>query len=240
MKVESVICWRWTPPAGYRSTFGPETVNTLRRMVARHYRHPHRFICVTDDQHGIDTGVEVLPDFGDFANLPSPHGGSNPSCYRRLRLFHPDAAQWFGERFVSLDLDTVVTGDLSPLWDRDEDFMMWGDTNPTTHYNGSMVLLKAGSRPRVWTEFDPRTSPQRAKSAGCWGSDQGWISYVLGPCERKWTFTDGVVSYRNHVVTGDGSLPAGARIVFFHGHIDPWTPKAQARPKHQWLREAYQ
>lgn len=238
MRVTAVICWRWRPPAGYRSTFGPDTVNTLRRMVARHYQHPHRFICVTDDPAGIDSDIEIVSLWNDFADVPSPHGGKNPSCYRRLRLFHPDAAKWFGNRFVSLDLDVVITGDLSQLWNRPDPFVMWGDTNPTTFYNGSMVLLTAGARSQVWTEFDPTTSPRLARQAGQFGSDQAWISYRLGPGEAKWTKADGVYSFRNDLQrNGSRTLPPNARIVVFHGQYDPWSPAVQSQ--YPWVREHY-
>lgn len=235
--LSSVICWRWKPQPGYRSTFGPETVNTLAAMVRRHYPHPHRFICVTDDSHGLDARVEVVPAWNDFANVPSPHGGKNPSCYRRLRMFHPDAAQWFGERFVSLDLDVVITGDLTPLWHRSEDIVLWGDTNKRrgSHYNGSMILLTAGSRPKVWTQFDPVVSPQQSVAAHAWGSDQGWISYCLGGGEAKWSKADGVYSFRNDLKQ-EMPLPRGARIVMFHGVHDPWGSVAQQKP---WVRAHY-
>ena len=62
MMPESVVTWRWRPPTGYRSVFGPETVNTLKRMVDRHYSAPHRFIAVTDDPKGIDPSVELVQD----------------------------------------------------------------------------------------------------------------------------------------------------------------------------------
>lgn len=231
----TVICWKWTPIKGYRSAFGPETVNILRRMVARHYPQPHRFVCVTDDARGIDADIEVMPDFGDFANVPSPHGHMNPSCYRRLRLFHPQAAEWFGDRFVSLDLDAVVTGDLSALWNRPEDFVVWGNTNRTTLYNGSMVLMTAGARPKVWTAFDPATSPNKAKASGSFGSDQGWMSYCLGPGEAKWSTADGVYSFRNDI-QATKRLPENARIVMFHGRTDPWSPVGQQMP---WVRQWY-
>lgn len=235
--IESVVCWRWKPREGYRSSYGPETVNVLRDMIRRQYPHPHRFICVTDDPHGIDAGIEVLPGWDDFAAVPSPHGGKNPSCYRRLRMFHPDAAQWFGQRFVSLDLDVVITGDLSPLWNRPEPIVFWGDTNPQpgSHYNGSMVLMTAGSRPQVWTDFDPATSPRRSLQARCWGSDQGWISYRLGKGEAKWTKADGVYSFRNDLKQSR-VLPPNAKIVIFHGAHDPWSPHAQQWP---FVREHY-
>lgn len=233
MKVESFVCWRWTPQPGYRSAFGPETVNTLYRMTQRHYSSPHRFICVTDSPEGIDPGVEVLPDFGDFSQVPSPHGPKNPSCYRRLRMFHPDAARWFGNRFVSMDLDAVITGDLRPVVERPEDIVLWGDSvNPTTHYNGSLVLMTAGSRSHVWADFDPAVSPAIARSQGQFGSDQAWISCALGGGEARWTKADGVYSFRNHIqpLRSPAALPANARVVMFHGQHDPWGPIARQFP----------
>lgn len=240
MLIDSVVTWKWRGSSGYRSTFTAQTVNTLFSMVRRHYPHPFRAICVTDDAEGIDPSVEVLPAWNDYADVPSPHGGRNPSCYRRLRLFHPDAAQWFGQRFVSLDLDTVVTGDLVTLWDRSEDVVFWGDTNPQpgSHYNGSMMLVKAGSRPQVWNDFDPEVSPRQSLKARCYGSDQGWISYKLGRGEARWGPRDGVYSFRNHIAQDATRLPENARIVFFHGCHDPWDRWTQANCP--WVRTHYQ
>ncbi len=233
----TVVCWRWQPRPGYRSTYAPETVLTLRDMVRRHYPERHRFLCVTDDPNGLD-GVDVVPDFGDFANLPSPHGGKNPSCYRRLRMFHPEIGKVFGERFVSIDLDVVITGDLRPIWNRSEDIVLYGDaTNPQpgSHYNGSMVLMTAGSRSKVWTEFDPETSPTKALAARAFGSDQGWVSYRLGPREAKWTAADGVYSFRKHLQQA-AVLPSNARVVVMQGSVDPWTRRAES---YAWVREHY-
>lgn len=226
---ETIACWKWKPKPGYRSEFGATAVNVLHRMVSRHFPHPHRFVCVTDDPTGIDAGIEIVPIWNDYADVPSPHGGKNPSCYRRLRLYHPEAEQWFGKRFVSMDLDMVITADVTPLWDRPEEIVFYGDTNRHTHYNGSMVLMTAGSRSQVWTEFDPRRSPIQSMRAGCFGSDQGWISYKLGGGEQKWGKADGVYSYRNDLQPMR-PLPQNARLVVFHGRLDPWHPYAQRIP----------
>jgi hypothetical protein len=235
----SVVTWKWHTP-GYRSVFGPGTVNTLRRMVARHYPDPHRFICVTDDATGLDPEIEVVPAWNDYASVPSPQGARNPSCYRRLRAFDPEIGSVFGPRFVSIDLDVVITADLRPLWQRPEDFVIWGDTNPRTFYNGSMLLMNAGARPKVWTDFDARRSPVLSRAAGHFGSDQGWISYCLGPGETKWSRSDGVISFRNDVQPRgyNVALPRGARVVVFHGSMDPWSPIAQRN--YGWIREHYQ
>jgi hypothetical protein len=234
----SVVTWKWHTP-GYRSVFTAETVNTLRRMVARHYTYPHRFLCVTDDAAGLSPDIEVVPAWNDYANVPSPAGGKHPSCYRRLRAFHPEIGEVFGPRFVSIDLDVVITGDLQGLWQRPEDFVIWGDTNPRTYYNGSMILMNAGARPRVWTDFDPRLSPRVSRSAGHFGSDQGWISHCLGPKEAKWARADGIVSFRNDVQPRgyNAGLPSGTKLVVFHGAMDPWSPIAQRN--YGWIREHY-
>jgi hypothetical protein len=229
----SVVTWLWQKP-GYRSSFTTQHVNVLRSMVARHYPHPHRFLCVTDTPAGLDPSVEVVPAWNDFVDLVSPYGAHQPSCYRRLRAFHPDIAQTFGERFVMVDLDTVIVGDMTPVWNRPEDFVIWGETDPRSFYNGSMMLMTAGARSKVWTQFDPLRSPAEAKAAGRFGSDQGWISYCLGPGEPIWRTQDGVYSYRVHLREDPTRLPSDARIVMFHGGTDPWSPMAQAWP---WVRE---
>ena len=104
----NVVCFKWAPPQGYRSTFTSATVNTLRAMVARHFHVEHRFLCVTDDATGLDPAIEVVPLWDDFAQVRNPHGGHQPSCYRRLKVFARDIATILGDRFVCLDLDTVI------------------------------------------------------------------------------------------------------------------------------------
>lgn len=235
----TVVTFKWEPEdPGYRSTFKGWHVDTLRRMVRRHYPHPHRFVCITDDPAGItEPDIEIFELWPDFSGLPNPSGRKNPSCYRRLRLFAGDVESWLGERFVCLDLDCVITADMSDLWNRPEDFVCWGDTNKQNPYNGSMWMLRAGARRRVWEEFDPRETPIRTKRAGFFGSDQAWLALALGPNEARWTAKDGVYSYRNEIERSQSrKLPADARAVFFHGRTDPWDSAAQRLP---WVKEHY-
>jgi hypothetical protein len=167
----------------------------------------------------------------------NPYGSRNPSCYRRLRAFSEEARQIFGERFVSLDLDCVITGDLSPLWDVPDEFKIWGDTNRKTPYNGSMFMMTAGSRKQVWEKFDASTSPNYTRRLGYFGSDQAWIAACLGPNEAKWTHTDGVYSFRNEIKLKPGMpLPNNARIVMMHGIEDPWGKLCQKLP---WVIQHY-
>lgn len=233
-----VVFWKWTPKAGYRSKFSAQHVNIAASMVRRHYRKPHRINCITDDPQGIDSSIRVISLWSDYRNLRNPSFRNGPSCYCRLKAFSKEAADIIGPRFVSLDLDFVAVGDLSPLWDRDDDFIVWGDTflaqDPgVPGYNGSMWMMTAGARSQVWERFDPLKSPQEANRARRMGSDQGWITYVLGKGEKMWTTADGVYSWRKHC-RKTGKLPPDARIVFFHGV--PWTA---VPPPISWVRENY-
>jgi len=227
----SVVTWLWRS-SGARSPYGPEHVNALCAMVAKRYSGRFRFIVVTNERGPFREGIEVVPDAMDFAGVRSPEGLSMPSCYRRLRLFHPDARRWFGDRVASLDLDLVLTAAVDPLWDRPEDVVVYRDPLRSLQVNGSMLLLRTGSRPDVWNDFDPVSSPKLARAAGFRGSDQAWLSYCLGTAPR-WDTADGVYSYRKHVQPDDG-LPVGAKVVVFHGNPKPWNRGPQSLA---WVRE---
>jgi hypothetical protein len=229
--VLTFLCWKWKPIGHYRSEFGPESVHVLKRMVERHYHAPHRFVCITDDAKGLD-GIETFPLWKDHAEIPNPSGSHNPSCYRRLKVFAPEAREWFGERIVSIDLDTVIVADITSLFERPEDFVIWGESDfpKTQWYNGSLWMLRLGTRTKVWTKFNPRHSPRIARKAGARGSDQGWFSYILGPNEATWGRTDGVYSYRKHIAPKGNDLPPDAKIVAFHGRVDPWSYQGMQIP----------
>jgi hypothetical protein len=233
-----VICWKWKPPNGYRSKFGPETVNVLRHMIRRFLKLEHRFSCITDDARGIEPGIRVIPLWNDFAGLCNPNVRNGPSCYRRLKAFSAEAKGLIGERIFSIDLDCVIVNDITPLLDRPEDFVCWGDTAKNTHYNGGMWLLRAGTRTKVWDTFDPLQSPKITRNLRIIGSDQAWISYVLDGRDPKWGRNDGVYSFRNHIAPHrKETLPPGARAVLFHGHFDPWMPEIQEQ--YPWVKEFY-
>lgn len=244
--VLDVICWKWKPKFAYRSTFEGRHVNVLRNMVARHLHLPHRFSCITDDPSGIDSDVRVIPIGEAFADIRNPSLSGGPSCYRRLQMFSEDARERIGERIVSLDLDVVITADITPLFDRPEDFVIADGVSleklaraarPYCIYNGSVLMLRAGARRKVFEAFDARRSPQLSHCAGSKGSDQGWISFILGRHEKTWSKADGIYSYANHIECEGGALPADARIVLFHGKHDPWHPDVQRYVP--WVREHY-
>lgn len=237
--IMEIVCWLWRPEAVYRSQFEPKHVNILRRMVARNYPHPHRFSCITDQTEGFDPEVNVIPIWKDHGERQSLYGPGTPACYRRLKAFSKEMKQLLGERFISIDLDVVITGDISDILHRKEDFVIWGATMRKTPYNGSLWMMTAGAREKVWTGFNdnPEKAISRARGAGFYGSDQAWMCYSLGPKEATWNESHGVYSYRMHVKNNGGKMPNNARIVFFEGHYDPWNPVTQAQCP--WIADHY-
>ena len=146
--------------------------------------------------------------------------------------FSPDMKDIIGNRFVVLDLDAVITDDMTPLFLRNEEFVICQGTAPRTPYNSSMILMTAGKRSQVWSEFDKQKIPEFIKQTKLVGTDQAWISACLGPNEATWGPNDGVLSFHNHVIKED-RLPANAKIVFFQGKYDPSHKNLQA--KHPWI-----
>lgn len=229
-----VVVFKWARP-GYRSTFTAEHVNTMARMVARHFHQPFRFNCVTDDPAGLDPSVRAIPMWDHFAAVPSPHHGNNPACYRRLFLWSEQAKEYFPNKVLCIDLDMVLTDDVTPLWHREEPFVLWADQlNKTTPYNGAMQLITPGLRSDVFDTFNPEISPRQTIAAGLFGTDQAWISLCLGAGYPRWSAADGALSWRVHCRMFK-ELPKGARVVNFHGNEDPWT----LAPRVPWIREHY-
>lgn len=235
----TVVTWLWQQPH-YRSKFDATHVNTLRSMVSRHMSIPHEFVCVTNTPEGIDSRVRIVP-ISIIPEVPVPEG--RPNCFRRLWAFSEEAERVLGPRILSLDLDCVITADLAPAvpFHTGIAFKMWGDTARTTQYNGSMVYRLAGRRRQVWDEFikSPAQAWSRVRQSRLIGSDQAWISLILGRGEAMWTAADGVYSFRNQIATRrpKRDLPPNARIVFFHGLPDPWEPAVQR--DYPWIKEHY-
>lgn len=228
--VLTVVCWKWKDPK-WPNSFDYRQVNTLASMVSRNLEMPHKIVCVTDDAAGIDLDIGIVPMWKDLAHMGH--------CYRRLKAFSTEAMLLFGPRFLSLDLDSVICGGLDELIpEKGCDFKILKDTQPPTPYNGSMFFVRHASRTKIWREFNPSTSPQKAAKKGYAACDQAWIAECLGINEPVWTQKDGLYSYRNDIKnTYGGALPDNAKAVFFHGKIKPWQEKTQKA--HLWVVEHY-
>lgn len=220
----SVVCWLWGGRGLGVRPYRPAHVNVLASMLRRHLRVPHELVCITDQTEGFDDTVRVAPmpaAAADLGKLKTPEGGRFPSCYRRLWLFSSEARQ-LGQRFLLVDIDVVLTGDITHLVQRDEPFVGWrpragwGNNN---RIGGGLYLMEAGARTDVFEQFRGPASIAKARAAGFRGSDQAWISYQLRQGVACWPDGSGIYSVRD---LKNGKLPADARLVQFNGTRKPW------------------
>lgn len=228
----TILTWLWGQPNG-RAEYGVDSVCAWAEMVRRNITMPHRIACVTDFE--LPSHIERIEPPRDFENIRIPTWNEKkPQCLRRLSMYSPDAGKTFGERFVCMDLDVVISGPLDPLFDVKDDFKMMIGTDPKRRpYNGSMQLMTAGSRPQIYTDF----TPERATLAGKHfiGSDQAWICFCLGWGESVWDERDGAIWYSPRYSAG---VPDSTRIMFFPGTPKPWQV-AGSQPLDRWVQRHY-
>jgi hypothetical protein len=101
-----ILCMKWG------TAFGVEYVNTLYRAVRDNLGIDHDFICITDNEDGLDPGVIcrslnfLQPDWPAWQNGRWP----------KLQMFDREIVGGY-DAVLFLDLDLIVTGDLQPLVD---------------------------------------------------------------------------------------------------------------------------
>jgi len=228
-----VVLWKWVQP-GFREKYTHDHVNALADAIKKNMvGEKFRIICVTDDPSMINMDVDVYPLWTDHSTTPNISGKHLPSCYRRLRIFDPatqkDMGIAEGDRIMSMDLDTAITGNLVPVVRRNERWVGWA-VRGTRHirvFNGSLFMFTARDFSELWTEFDPKVSPAQALAGGFCGSDQGWLSFKLArrtDC-AGWHYPQ-VLSYPREC-SRHQVLPNGSAIVCFHGKRKPWHPDVQ-------------
>ena len=116
----SFVCWKWKPFIDGKKgiSFTSQHVNILFAMLRRHMRDPFELVCITDNADDIHPKIRIVPLWNDLKETPG--------CFRRLKIFSPEMKQIIGPRIVSIDLDCVIVNDITSLFQRDEDFVIWG------------------------------------------------------------------------------------------------------------------
>lgn len=240
----NVVCWKWTGREADRKrvAYDAEYVNIFANMIDRNLNLPYEIICVTDDPTGIDGGVKTVQLWED--------GLDYGYCFVRLKAFSEEMVDILGPRFVSMDLDCVIINDITPLFDHNNDFMIWERNNKLAPYCGSMWMMDAGARKHIWHDFKfddmmvvthcqhgKRYTNKHAYKAGFTvGSDQAWMNYKMYPKEKTWTKEDGVLNFRQDVYQKFRTFKEkNAKIIYFSGRYDPSSPQLQE--EYPWIKE---
>lgn len=212
-----VLCMKWG------TLYGAEYANVLYNAVRANLSGPFRFVCLTDDPAGLDSGIE---------HFPIPDIGLRPEHWRagawpKIALFSSELHGLTG-RALFLDLDSVIWGPL-------DDFFTYGeglialDSAPWRYKNAA---------PRTGTAilgFDigalgwlvERLQGDRDQLIARYGIEQDYVHGEV-PKIGYWP-QDWIRSYKYHLRPPlgidrlRGPRPPGpaARVLCFHGRPRP-------------------
>lgn len=209
----TICTWLWG------SKYGSDDVLKLRAGLRRHLEQPHKLVVIADNPDKVPYGCASLP-------IPNPELTRVRGCFARLVMFSPawQRKLWLaeGERLVCMDLDVVVTGELDPLFDRPEPFVILQGANAANPcpYNGSIFMLRGGAHPEVWNDFSIEAT--QTIQFHEFPDDQGWLWHKL-PNAAGWKVgpESGVYAFHKPGWPGGDDLPADARLVVFPGWRSP-------------------
>jgi hypothetical protein len=166
--VLNVCVWMWG------TKYNEDDLAKLSAGLRRHLKQPYRLLCMTDRILGRRDVVGA-----SYRQILDHELLAVKGCFVRLRIFDP---YWRflreirpGERIVVMDLDTVITGELDPLFDRPEPYVIMQGANAANpcKFNGALQMLTAGHRDDVWTDFSLDAATKGPFYA--FPDDQGWI-----------------------------------------------------------------
>jgi hypothetical protein len=243
----TVVLWKWG------DLYLPYHVERMVQMIRRNLHIPHKIVCITDDTGSIPGSISAIP-IRDI---------SGKRHCRRLWIFS-DEARYLGSTLLQIDLDMIITDDLTPLVQSfyGYDFKVW-KCKMSSRYrfglNPSFMMLNTNvpDHHDIWTEYkhNPEYRLTMANRDGWPASDQAIISHHFtrivdqthaDPTCPVWTANDGIISMRdelrdvsmhpkNHIHT---PLPPHTRLVSFHGRFDPKQFIMLDWVKQHWLGES--
>jgi hypothetical protein len=232
--VLSILLWLWGtsgPPNRYSAFFQFRSDDLLRLAagIRANLKIPHRIIAVTDyPRHMFPSELEYLhlPDhFGDLRE----HGG----CWLRLKCFKPGMSALIGDRCAWIDLDSIITGTLDPLFNRPEPLVLYRSDSVTgQRWNGSVILFSPEQNEDIWHKYNPETAVAEIRAlrasghSGPRGTDQAHLHRCRDERTPHWSAEDGILHYG---ITRTRVLPEHARIVTFPGSMKPDTPEVRRR-----------
>lgn len=184
--------------------FTTEWVTRLRAQCHRHLP-PHSFRCLTDH--------DDIP-----GGIPLQH--SWPGWWAKLELFRPDV---FTGRVVYFDLDTLLVGDASPLFDYQGTFAALSDFFRPEIWASGVMAWDAAETSKLWEGIRLNVGDFRGRS-------DLFLNPLLPHVDRLQDLYPGLIgSYKAHKLQGG---PGGFSVVCLHG--EPKQPTAS-----EWVQEAW-
>lgn len=225
-----IVTWFWNNPAAKNRPFfewTPEHVHRLAAGFKKHLNMPHEFMVVTDQPEKLDASkVTVVPLWDDLRDWQR--------CFTRLKAFCTSMQETLGDRFVSIDLDTLIVDDVTPIFDRPEPFVGYRDSKNPLVYSGALWMKDWDAENRVWETIKLVRAMDFSKAKYV-GSDQCWMTTVIGEgTHPRWSWEDGIYDFWN--IEELPALPENSRIIFFNGMRRDMSIKA-FQDRYPWINE---
>jgi len=242
MTVANIICIKWG------TLFGPEYVNRLYSGVRRNIDAPVRFFCMTEQADGIHPDVDILPlpvePFAEPMNAALAVA-NRQGAMRKVSLFRPGLVPDLDGPVLGFDLDVVITGDLTPIWQMApgkiamrHDWTEARKGRPTGH--GSVFRFDPALHGFLYDDLaaHPYQEVETAR-----GSEQRYTSHkAMDRGVFEYIPNDWVVSFKYDCNPFPMNwlrrphLPTDARVVCFHGR--PKMPDAVKGYNGSFIRHA--
>ena len=211
-----IFCMKWG------TLYSADYVNTLYSMVKRNLSYDFKMVCFTDDDSGIRKEVTCfpIPEVDIPGNLPE-------RMWKKLTTLKGDLYGLQGTALF-LDLDVVIVDSLDPFFDLEGDFFIIKD--PDMKFwritgNSSVYRFEIGKHPYVFDDFVRNFDEIRKKHR----NEQEYLTWsihekgLLQYWPNSWC-----PSFKYHCHSKipfnfwkTPKIPEGAKIIIFHGEINP-------------------
>ncbi len=223
-----IFCMKWGTL--YDATY----VNRLYSMVKRNLSLPFTMVCFTDDAQGIDSDIQCfpIPEVQINSNLPE-------RMWKKLTTFREDLYGLKGTALF-LDLDVVIVDSIDPFFEDDNAFMIIKDYNKQWRITGnsSVYRFEIGQHGYVYDYFVEHFDTIRKDHR----NEQEYLSWaihqkgLLNYWPAAWcpSYKYDCVSRIPFAFWKTPKIPEGAKIIIFHGEINPH--KAIKGGRGKWYR----
>lgn len=224
-----IFCMKWG------TLYSAEYVNRLHSMVKRNLTYDFKMVCFTDDESGIIDEVQCfpIPEIDLPGNLPE-------RMWKKLTTFKADLYGLKGTALF-LDLDIVILDNMDCFFDiegdfriiKDYDMKFWRITG-----NSSVYRFAIGEHGYVFDYFlknfeSIRKQHRNEQEYLTWAiHEKGLLQYW--PKEWCPSFKYDCASKIPFAFWKKPSIPKDAKIIIFHGEINPH--KAIEGGRGKWYR----
>lgn len=228
MAEKYIFCMKWG------TLYGPEYVNRLYAMVKRNLNYEFKMVCFTDDEKGILPEIQCFPI--PEMNLP---GGLPERMWKKLSTLKAELYGLNGTALF-LDLDIVIVDAIDPFFDYPGDFLIIKDYRKQWRITGnsSVYRFEIGKHGYVFDDFLSNFAEIRKKHR----NEQEYLTQAiydrgkLAYWPAAWcpSYKYDCVSRIPFAFWATPKIPDGAKIIIFHGEINPH--KAIKGGRGKWYR----